>query len=131
MANSIMKTSALLITTSVVAPAKDRSARMGLHPSHLLLVLKLCEDGPPAGVPTLTPTQTLCTRLLKKGWSQRGLCCVCASWKFLHAGESSQLGGEWDNAHPSSNVHAEEVAKLFFFVVKNGHDRRGRSLSLS
>lgn len=131
MENSIMKTPALLITASVSAPMKDRSARVGLHPGHPLLVLKLCEDGPPAGAHALTPTQTLCTQLLKEGWSQRGLWCVHANWESLHAEESSQLGGEWNDAHLSSNGHTEEVAKPFFFVVKNGHDSRGHSLSLS
>lgn len=126
MENSIVKTPALLITTSVLASVKDRSACVGLHPSHLLLVLRLCEDGPHSD-----PTQILCTQLPKTGRSQRGLWCDYAKWKFLHTGESSQLGGEWDSAHPSSSVHPEEEAKLLFFVVKNGQDSRGHSLSLS
>lgn len=62
MENSIVKTPALLITTSVLASVKDRSARVGLHPSHLLLVLRLREDGPHSD-----PTQILCTQLPKNG----------------------------------------------------------------
>lgn len=81
--------------------------------------------------PTLTPHKHSAPSCQKTGRSQRGLRCDYAKWKFLHAGESSQLGGEWDGAHPSSSVHPEEEAKLLFFVVKNGHDSRGHSLSLS
>lgn len=110
MEKSIVKTPALLITISILAPVKDRPVHVGLHPSHLLLVLKLCEDGPPAGDPL---TQTLCTCLTQKGWWQHGLWCAYTNGEVLHAGGSSQLGREWDDAQPSSSVHREEVVRLF------------------
>lgn len=47
--------------------------------------------------------------LLEEGWRTASRWCVYSSWKFLH---SSQLGGEWENAHPPVNNHTEKVAKL-------------------
>lgn len=104
MEKSIVKTPALLITISVLAPVKDWPVHVGLHPSHLLQVLKLCEDGLPAGDPH---TQTLCTRL-----TQHGLWCVYTNGEVLHTGESSQLGREWDDAQPSSSVRRGGEAVL-------------------
>lgn len=68
----------------------------------------VCEDGLPVGVPTLTPHKHCSSGCQKRA----GLGSIYTRWKCFHTGESSQLEGEWDNAHPPSSVHTEEVVEL-------------------
>lgn len=123
MEKSTMKPPAQLITTPVLAATKDRSAGAWLHPSHVLLVLKLCKDEPPAEFPTVNPTNTVHPAAEKGLVTVQGLLCPCeleifACWREFPAWRGvGQCPCFLQCAH-------RRGGEAVLFVVKNGHDRR-------
>lgn len=101
----------------------------------LLIVSLSTREGPisPCGTASqssrsLAPTQTLCTRLPKKGWLQRGLWRVYANWTFFAHWREFPA---WRGIGRSPSFLQRSHRGGGCFVVIKGHDSGARSLSWS